>query len=83
MQYHHCHYRVKIKRYRHTRTQAITANNIMNRNFKAHRPLEKLVTDIAYLPFVSKILYLSSITDSYNKEIIKYALRGKHDVRNE
>jgi len=80
MQYHHCHYRVKIKRYRHTRTQAITANNIMNRNFKAHRPLEKLVTDITYIPFGSKMLYLSSIIDLYNGESIAYTLRDTQDV---
>ena len=80
MQHHHCQCRVKIKRYRHTRAQTITANNIMNRNFKAHRPLEKLVTDITYIPFGSKMLYLSPIMDLYNGEIIAYTLRDKQDV---
>jgi len=80
MQLHHCQCHVKIKRYCHTGIQAITANIIVNRNFKAHRSLENLVTDITYIPFGSKMLYLSSIIDLYNGESIAYTLRDTQDV---
>ena len=35
---------------------------------------EKLVTDITYLPFGRKMLYLSSILDLFNGEIVAYTI---------
>lgn len=48
--------------------------NILNRDFQADRPLQKLTTDITYLTFGPKVLYLSSIMDLYNGEIIAYTI---------
>lgn len=70
MQRYDCQCRVKIKRYRKNEVQAVSASNIIDRDFTAMRPLEKLSTDITYIPFGSKMLYLSSIMDLYNGEII-------------
>ena len=80
MQLHNLNCRVKVKRYRKTRQQAYISNNILKRDFKATRPLEKLVTDITYLPFGPKILYLSSIMDCFNGEIISYSISDIQDT---
>ena len=50
-------------------------DNKLDRNFQADRPMEKLVTDITYLYFGNCRLYLSSIMDLYNREIVAYTLR--------
>ena len=39
-----------------------------------------MVTDITYLPFGKKHLYLSSIMDLYNGEIIAYTIGDKQDT---
>ena len=45
-----------------------------NRNFSADKPMKKLTIDIIYLPFGPKRLYLSSIMDLHNGEIITYTI---------
>lgn len=52
----------------------------LNRQFQSDRPLTKLVTDITYLPFGQKLLYLSTIMDLYNREIIAYTIGDKQDA---
>lgn len=39
-----------------------------------------MVTDITYLPFGKKQLYLSSIMDLYNSEFIAYTIGDKQDT---
>ncbi|MET3557109.1 transposase InsO family protein [Streptococcus rupicaprae] len=46
--------------------------NKLDRDFHADKPMEKLVTDITYLYFGNCKLYLSSIMDLYNREIVAY-----------
>lgn len=46
----------------------------MNRNFIASKPNEKRVTDITYIQYGSVTLYLSTIMDLYNNEIVTYKL---------
>lgn len=53
---------------------AHTAQNVLGGDFKATRPLEKLVTDITYLRWGENSVYLSSIMDLHNGEIIAYTL---------
>ncbi len=60
--------------------ESFVANNILDREFKAERPLEKLVTDITYFTWASKDMYLSSIMDLYNGKIIAYTLGYKRDL---
>ncbi|HIX42515.1 transposase [Kurthia populi] len=52
----------------------------MNRDFTAKRPLQKLVTDVTYLPFRDKLFYLSIIMDVFNREIIAYTIHDKRDT---
>lgn len=54
--------------------------NLLEQNFLADRPNEKWVTDITYLPYGEKMLYLSTIMDLYNNEIIAYRISDKQDL---
>lgn len=58
----------------------IVVPNILNRNFRADQPNEKWVTDITYLPYGSTMLYLSTIMDLYNNEIVAYQISTKQDI---
>ena len=55
-------------------------DNKLDRNFQADRPMEKLVTDITYLYFGNCRLYLSSIMDLYNREIVAYTISECQDT---
>ncbi|MFC3931835.1 DDE-type integrase/transposase/recombinase, partial [Streptococcus dentapri] len=54
--------------------------NRLNRDFQADKPLKKLVTDITYLYFGTCKLYLSSIMDLYNREIVAYTISDCQDT---
>lgn len=54
-------------------------DNLLQRQFKASQPMEVLTTDITYLPFGNSMLYLSSIMDVYNGEIVAYKIDNKQD----
>ncbi len=49
-------------------------DNKLDCDFQADKPMEKLVTDITYLYFGNCRLYLSSIMDLYNREIVAYTI---------
>jgi putative transposase len=51
-----------------------TADNIIDRNFKANRPLQKWTTDISEFKFAWGKCYLSPILDMCTNEIISYDL---------
>ncbi len=71
---------VKVKKRKNTGQPYSVAENILDRNFRSDHPLEKLVTDITYLPYGQKQLYLSSILDLYNGEVIAYSIGDKQDT---
>ena len=56
------------------------AKNLMNRKFLAQKRFEKLVTDITYLLFGGKVLYLSSILDLFNGKIIAYTISNRQII---
>ncbi|MEC0303168.1 IS3 family transposase [Terribacillus saccharophilus] len=72
--------RVKVKKRKNTGQPYSVAENLLDRNFQSDRPLEKLVTDITYLPFGQKQMYLSSILDLYNGEVIASTIGDKQDT---
>ena len=73
--------RVKPKRLKpYIGKESLVANNILDRDFKADRPLEKLVTDITSFTWASEDMYLSSIMDLFNGEIIAYTLGYKQNL---
>ena len=51
-----------------------TADNIINRNFKAESPLQKWTTDVSQFSFAWGKCYLSPILDMYTNEIISFDL---------
>ncbi|WP_409293798.1 IS3 family transposase [Peribacillus sp. SCS-26] len=72
---------IKKKRQKHISGESnIVVGNILNRNFISSRPDEKWVTDITYLPYGTTMLYLSTIMDLYNNEIISYTISTSQDI---
>lgn len=72
--------RVKVKKRKRSGQPTVVAKNHLNREFFATKPLERLVTDITYLPFGGKVLYLSSILDLFNGEIVAYTIGDVQDT---
>ncbi|MGM8366762.1 IS3 family transposase [Virgibacillus sp. W0181] len=73
--------RVKIKRQKYIAGESkIIVPNLLKQNFKAEKPNQKWVTDITYLPYGSKMLYLSTIIDLYNNEVIAYKVSDSQYV---
>ncbi|KHE71656.1 transposase [Halobacillus sp. BBL2006] len=80
MQKYHIQCRVKPKRQSYIAGESkIVVPNYLERNFHASKPNEKWVTDITYLPYGEKMLYLSTIMDLYKNEIIAYSISEKQD----
>ena len=50
------------------------ADNIIDRNFKANKPLQKWSTDVSQFNFSWGKCYISPILDMYTNEIISYDL---------
>lgn len=75
MQRNHLQCKVKPKRkWKSQGESEVIAPYILNRNFSASKPNEKWVTDITYIQYGSETLYLSTIMDLYNNEIVAYKL---------
>ncbi|TDQ41234.1 transposase InsO family protein [Aureibacillus halotolerans] len=71
------HLQCKVKRKRKWTSQGesiIVAPNLLNRDFMAIKPNTKWVTDITYIQYGPRTLYLSTIMDLYNNEIVAYSL---------
>jgi putative transposase len=69
---------IRVKKYKSYRgDEGETAPNILNRKFEAVEPNEKLVTDITEFKLFGKKLYLSTILDLYNGEIISYEINSR------
>ncbi len=49
-------------------------SNILNREFKAKEPYEKLATDVIEFSVCDEKVYLSPVLDMYNNEIISYSI---------
>ena len=80
MQKHGWQCRVKVKKRKRTGQPAYVVPNLLNRDFTAEAPFQKLVTDITYLPFGQSMMYLSSILDVYNGEIIARTIGFSQDT---
>lgn len=71
----------KIKKYRHTGPQHKAFDNLIQKDWCTKQPLQKLTTDITYLPFGSSMLYLSTIMDMFNNEIVAYEISDHPDTK--
>jgi len=71
--------RIRRKRRSFYKQTQIKKPNILNRNFKAVKEKEKLVTDITNLKYKNTTIYLCTILDLYNREILAYLMSKKND----
>lgn len=75
MQKHNLQCRIKRKRkWKSQGEQDVIAPNVLARNFFAVKPNEKWVTDITYIQYGKPPLYLATIIDLYNNEVVAYKL---------
>ncbi|BDA92397.1 hypothetical protein E3AUHO_50830 [Klebsiella pneumoniae subsp. pneumoniae] len=69
---------IRAKKYRAWKGRTgEAAPNILSRNFGASKANEKWVTDVTEFPVQGKKLYLSSVLDLFNREVIAYSLSCK------
>ena len=54
--------------------------NLLKRNFKATKPNQKWTTDITYLIYKDKRLYLSTILDLYDRKVVAYQISKFNDL---
>lgn len=67
--------RIRRKRYDSYRgEQGKAAGNLLNRDFSAARPMEKLVTDVTEFKVAGSKAYLSPVMDLYNNEIVAWSV---------
>lgn len=59
----------------------LVAPNILNRNFEAKAPFEKLVTDVSYLYHKSGRVFLSIVKDLFDNSILAYQISKKNDIK--
>lgn len=65
---------VRIKKYRSYKGEVgKIAPNLLNREFHADKPNQKWVTDVTQFSLFGRKLYLSTILDLFNGEIISYS----------
>jgi putative transposase len=62
-------------------SENIVVPNILNRDFTATDLNQKWVTDITYLMFNNKRLYLSVIKDLFNNEIVAYKISHSNNLK--
>ena len=56
------------------------ADNLLQRDFNATEPFEKLATDVTQFKVKDKKIYLSPIMDLYNNEIVAYSISLHPDL---
>ncbi len=57
----------------------IRYSNVLNRNFKAEKPMQKIVTDVTYIKHNGKWYYLAGYLDLFNNEIVEWELSDTFD----
>jgi len=62
------------------REQVVVSDNKLNRDFTASHPREKWATDITFVIFNGRRLYLSVIYDLFNNEVIAYKISKRNDL---
>ena len=56
------------------------ADNLLNREFSANKPFEKLTTDVTQFKVCNEKVYLSPVMDLFNREIISYSISLHPDL---
>ena len=72
---------IRKKRYRSYKgTIGKIAPNVLNRDFKADRPYQKLVTDVSQIAIGDKKSFLSPVLDLFNGEVLSYDISDRADL---
>lgn len=76
-------YRRKSRKTWKKSTPEATAENVLNRNFKAEKPNQKWCTDITEVavPGSSEKLYISTIFDLYDRYPVAYEISSRNDTK--
>lgn len=53
--------------------------NLLRRNFKSDKPMQKIVTDVTYIKHHGKWFYLAAYLDLFNNEIVEWELSDTFD----
>jgi putative transposase len=72
--------RVRRKQNYGVGTEHHSVGNVLNRNFVATRPMEKIVTDVTYMYCRGTVQYLSVFLDLYNNEILELEVSDRNDL---
>ena len=74
--------RVRMKKYRSYKgDRGATADNILDREFRAEKPNQKWVTDVTEFRLFGQKLYLSPILDLFSGDIVTYTLSDSPNLR--
>ena len=72
---------IRKKRYRSYKgTIGKIAPNILDRDFRADRPCQKLVTDVSQIAIGGKKSFLSPVLDLFNGEVLGYDISDRADL---
>lgn len=67
------------KKFKKAKEQAITKENLLNRDFKTSEPGKKFVTDITYIPTQRTMTYLCTVIDLFNNEPVAWNISDSQD----
>jgi len=73
-------YHKKLNKTKYIRIESNVMPNLLKRNFKADKPNQKWTTDITYLIYKDKRLYLSTILDLYDRKVVAYQISKFNDL---
>jgi transposase InsO family protein len=71
---------IRKKRPFYGRRGSVVFKNVLNREFYAEAPYQKLVTDITYVRIGETFVYLSAVLDLYNNEIVAWEVTERNDL---
>ncbi len=70
--------KVRVKKYRSYKgEEGRIAPNLLERNFEAARPNEKMVTDVTEFKLFGQKLYLSVLLDLRSRDIVSYTISNR------
>ena len=58
-----------------------TVSNVINRDFTADRPLQKVATDVTQINIGGSKIYLSPVLDMFNGEILSYVISESPNLK--
>ena len=73
-------YHKKLNKTKYKRIESNVIPNLLKRNFNAVKPNKKWTTDITYLIYKDKRLYLSTILDLYDRKVVAYKISKFNDL---